>query len=139
MFIYLTYILPAHAYSTVLVYFQGDYLPAALRKQIILGLIVLWFFLIGITFFVARVNKEVASCGPTLGRLFAAKGVFESRKPSSNWVSSSRSFWVREGLKLSSYYEMIWRAEKELAFTVGQVATLNWKFIGDVSVSFFVC
>ncbi len=89
-----------------------------------------------ITLVVANVNAKICASGQILGSIFARKGVLalQRRKLSVNWVGNIESIWGRETLKLSTYYEMIWRNEKELAFTAGQMnKPMNFKFIFDVS------
>ncbi|KAH9391572.1 hypothetical protein TYRP_022748 [Tyrophagus putrescentiae] len=70
-----------------------------------------------------------------LAAIFAGKGFLATGGGKQhNWAHRFESIWSRETLKLATYFEMIWRSEKELAFTAGQHKTMNWKFILDVII-----
>ncbi len=131
---YLQCVLPVHAFCVVLVYFRGHDISLPFTIHLIVGAIFLWLVLMALTFVVARVNHKISLSGPILGEIFARKGVLAERRRQCNWFNSCESVWSREALKLSTYYEMIWRCDKELAFTAGHSATMNWMFIVDVSL-----
>lgn len=139
---FLNYELPALAYFTVFLYFQQHTLSRSHSftfNSRLRNISVNFIFLSVITMFVAKVNKNICRSGPILGAIFARSGLLVAarrrrREVSSREVKQAESAWSREALKLSAYYEMIWRSEKELAFTAGQMnTTMNRKFVMDVS------
>ena len=137
---YLHYVMPYHSYCLMLLYFQRNHIPLNLVKIYVIVLVVLLLFLMVITINVAKVNKKICSSGQTLGTIFAKMGVLSAGKRRCSWVNNFESIWSHEALKLSTYYEMIWRTNNELAFTAGQLDTpLNWKFILDVSFCKNIC
>ena len=130
---YLLCVLPVHAFATVIIYFQSDDMPQSFVLNIAFGLSIFWFNLIALNLVLARVNNKISCSGPTMGSIFARKGALADGKIQCTWFNSSESIWTREAFKLSTYYEMIWRSDHELAFTAGKTATMNWMFIVDVS------
>ena len=130
----LHYILPFHAFVCVLIYFQSHDMPRPFIINLSFGLVILWLYLMALNLLVARVNNEISRSGPTVGAIFARKGVLIDKGIQGSWFNNPISTWSREALKLSTYYEMIWRCDKELAFTAGRTATMNWMFIVDVSL-----
>ncbi len=130
----LHYILPYHAFVCVLIYFQSHDMPRPFIINLSFGLVILWLYLMALNLLVARVNNEISRSGPTVGAIFARKGVLIDKGIQGNWFNNPILTWNREALKLSTYYEMIWRCDKELAFTAGRTATMNWMFIVDVSL-----
>lgn len=136
---FLHYYLPYHAYRTVFIYFRRRDMPSNLLRNDSFSLAISWFFLMVLTFFLAKVNKKICSSGQTLGTIFARKGVLaaeiRSKQARRGWVNNLELIWGNEALKLASYYQMIWRSgnDKELAFTAGQMNTaMSWKFIVEV-------
>lgn len=133
---YLFCIMPFHSYGLVMVYFQSRDLPTFLALNLTLTLFLLAAILFGINLAVTTVNKAVSSSGPLLGAIFA-------RKPCLVLVGNSHNnnkkvhtkIWITETLKLASYFELVWRRERELGFTAGQTTTMNWKFMVDVSLN----
>lgn len=119
---YLSCIMPFHAYGIVMMYFQQSDLPTFLRLNLLLTLFFFAAIFFGISITMTGVNKALVSSGPQIGAIFAKSKGF------------GRTIWNREALKLSSYFSLIWRCDRELGFTVGQKTTLNWKFLVDVSV-----
>ncbi|KAH9405185.1 hypothetical protein TYRP_001026 [Tyrophagus putrescentiae] len=131
---YIYYMLPLHAYVSVLIYFQNRDMPFAFTVLLSLGMVIIWLNLMALNLVVARVNNDICRAGPILGAIFARKGVLDQgRRRRSILLNNTESIWSREALKLSTYYEMIWRSNKELAFTAGKTATMNWMFILDLS------
>ncbi|KAH9387889.1 hypothetical protein TYRP_009088, partial [Tyrophagus putrescentiae] len=64
---------------------------------------------------------------------FGAQGRYSpncwSRKRVSSPLGAQSELHLVQ-LKLSTYYEMVWRSEKELAFTVGKMGSpMNWSFV----------
>ena len=100
-------------------------------------------FLGAITLVVARLNHKIALSGHSLATILARKGMLTTfgksglqQQQTHRWAHKVNTVWCREQLKLSAYYEMIWRSEKELAFTVGKMGTpMNWKFVSEVRVT----
>ena len=132
---YIYYMLPLHAYVSVLIYFQNSDMPFAFTVLLSMGMVIIWLNLMALNLVVARVNNDICRAGPILGAIFARKGVLDQgRRRRSILLNNTESIWSREALKLSTYYEMIWRSNKELAFTAGKTATMNWMFILDVSL-----
>ncbi len=132
---YLNLVVPVYALSPVLVYFQRSSLPDSFVRNLSLGLVINCLVLIVLTLAVARVNAEICRSGQTLGSILAKKGIKTKVRKRCNWVenSSSSFFDFKEALKLSTYYELIWRSEKELAFTAGKMnKPMNFKFIYEV-------
>ena len=131
---FLVYIIPCHSYYLMLAYFKLDNIPRNIVQTLFLVIIVWWLFLMVITINVAKVNKKICSSGQTLSAIFARKGVFVAKQKQYSWVNNLGSIWRREVLKLSTYYELIWRTDKKLAFTAGQMdIPMDWKFVLDVS------
>lgn len=137
---FLHYYLPYHAYRTVFIHFRRRDMPSNLLRNDSFSLAISWFFLMVLTFFLAKVNKKICSSGQTLGTIFARKGVLaaeiRSKQARRGWVNNLELIWGNEALKLASYYQMIWRSgnDKELAFTAGQMNTaMSWKFIVEVN------
>ncbi len=132
---YLHYVLPFHAYCIVYNVYRQKYLSFKLAMYNIAVLVLLWFFLLVITSVVTKVNDEICKSGPTLGAVFARKGVLMSAKKrlSKGRAANSGSSWSREAIKLATCYEMIWRVDKQLAFTAN-CQTVNWSFIWEVKV-----
>ena len=131
---YLHYYMPFHAYRFVATYYQRRELTLAIVRQSYFFSAIMWLFLITITFLTTKVNGRIASSGRTLGSIFARKGVLAKmqRRLPINWTAGFQleSIWGREALKLASYYELVWRSERELAFTAGQTdKSMNWMFI----------
>ncbi len=142
---YLHYYLPYHSYRLVYIYFQQRSLPLAIAINSYWFLLFMWLFLMIITLGVARTNGEIGRSGRALSALFARKGLamrvnFDQKRQSYYSAKESeagRTIGHREALKLSTYFEMIWREEKQLAFTAGQTDTaMNWKFIFEVKTDF---
>ena len=132
---YIYLILPYRAYSDTVKYFQ---LSTQKSYSLIITFLIIqvtnWFFLTLMTSFVAKVNTKISCSGRDLAAIFAGKGFLATGGGKQhNWAHRFESIWSRETLKLATYFEMIWRSEKELAFTAGQHKTMNWKFILDVS------
>ena len=135
---YLHYVLPAHAFAFVYFVYRGKSSWLYSLNGLVLLLIYTSFFLLVITIFVPKVNNAICKSGPTLGSIFARKGVLIStakrRQGSKNWVANTESSWSREAIKLATYYEMVWRVDKELTITAGSMnATVDWKFLWEVS------
>ena len=144
---YLHYYLPYHSYRLVYIYFQQRSLPLAIAINSYWFLLFMWLFLMIITLGVARTNSEIGRSGRALSALFARKGLlslkigsFQRRQSyyySAKESEASGTIGHREALKLSTYFEMIWREEKQLAFTAGQTDTaMNWRFIFEVKTDF---
>ena len=137
---YLHYYMPFHAYRFVATYYERPQLTLAFVRQSRFFSTFMWLFLLVITLLTAKVNSRISSSGRTLGAIFARKGVLAvkmQRRPSTNWTAGGqplKSVWgLREALKLASYYELVWRSERELAFTAGQTdQSMNWRFILEV-------
>ncbi|KAH9408274.1 hypothetical protein TYRP_011945 [Tyrophagus putrescentiae] len=132
---YLHYVLPFHIYTTgYRVSEQSNLLQKTAIYNVLL-MTTVWFFLLVLPVVVPKVNNEICKSGPTLGAIFAKKGVLVSvkkRRPLSNtWVArDSETSWSREAIKLATCYEMIWRVDNQLTFTAGQMGpTMNWSFI----------
>ncbi len=132
---YLHYVLPFHIYTTG---YRVSEQSNLLQKTVIYNVLLMttvWFFLLVLPVVVPKVNNEICKSGPTLGAIFAKKGVLVSvkkRRPLSNtWVArDSETSWSREAIKLATCYEMIWRVDNQLTFTAGQMGpTMNWSFI----------
>ncbi len=127
---YLHYYLPYHSNRMVSIHFDKYTLAVTFNSywfMVFMGL-----FLLFITFLVARVNGEISRSGRLLSAIFARRSLLAE----VNSVSNAESFSVighREALKLSSYFELVWREEKQLAFTTGQSNTaMSWRFIYEV-------
>ncbi len=131
---YFLAILPVHAYFTMLVYFQNRDLDLPIVTNLSISAVVFWLILMQLNLVVARVNSKICQSGPIVGSIFAKKGILEEKREKCKWFNNTGSAWQREALKLSSYYEMIWRNDKELAITAGKTATVNWMFIVNVSL-----
>ena len=137
---YLHYYMPFHTYRFVATYYERPQLTLAFVRQSRYFSAFMWLFLLVITLLTAKVNSRIASSGRTLGAIFARKGVLAvkmQRRSSTNWTAGGqplKSVWgLREALKLASYYELVWRSERELAFTAGQTdKSMNWMFIFEV-------
>ena len=133
---YIHYHVPFHTFKSVQYYAQRrQYSPGELLHQTF----VMSFYallLLVITFFTARVNAQITASAPTLGSLLARRGVQEARgrrRKKAKCLQVEGSTWQREILKLSTYYELVWRTEKMLAFTAGPGNTvLDWKFLSEV-------
>ena len=109
---YIHYVVPYHAFETVRLYLQRRrFTPSEWLYQSYY-MFNLTLLLLVITFFTARKRK-------------------------SSWASSSQeASWAnREVVSLSLHYEVIWRAEKELAFTAGvNSVTMNWSYVWEVNI-----
>ncbi len=136
---YLNLVVPVYAFSPVLLYFQSSHLPDSFVRNLSLGFVINYLVLIVLTLAVARVNSEIRRSGPKLGSIFAGRKIKAKTqiKKQCNWFEncgSNITFGSKEALKLSTFYEMIWRTEKELAFTAGRMnRPMNWRFIYEVS------
>lgn len=130
------YTMPVQAYQSVFLYNQMRNLPLIYLLHHFSAVFFRWFFFIIFISLIAKVNNVIDSKGKHLGAIFARKGIlahgFGRRRV--HWVNNSEAIWHREGIKLATYYEMVWRSENELAFTAGQRWVVNWKFIADVSL-----
>ena len=142
---YLHYNTPFHTnFASILIFH-----PNTLRQIISACLPYLsrMFFLGAITLVVARLNHKIALSGHSLATILARKGMLTTvgksglqQQQTHRWAHKVNTVWCREQLKLSAYYEMIWRSEKELAFTVGKMgAPMNWKFVSEVRVTVNSC
>ena len=138
------YVVPVHGFFIVKLYLkcvQSETYAAFLADNKINLFLELLFFLafLVITLFTARVNDQIVRSGQILGSIFPRKSMMmmraHCRRQTSynNWVSNFNAIWSREAVRLSAYYELVWRAEKQLAFTAGQNnAPLEWKYISEV-------
>ncbi len=141
---YLHYYLPYHSYNTVYIYTNTRWLSLADAINQYWFLAFMWLFLVAIALVAARVSGAISRSGRTLSAIFARKGLLLAMKTNSDkkrrqsYYSAKQSeasgtIGHREALKLATYFEMIWREEKQLAFTAGQTDTaMNWKFISEV-------
>ena len=134
---YIHYVVPYHAFETVRLYLQRRrFTPSEWLYQSYY-MFNLTLLLLVITFFTARANDQVAASGPVVASILARKGLMVARKRKSSWASSSQeASWAnREVVSLSLHYEVIWRAEKELAFTAGvNSVTMNWSYVWEVNI-----
>ncbi len=82
--------------------------------------------LLVITFFTARANDQVVGSARTVASILARKGL---KTATTN---------KKEVLSLSLHYEALWRAERELAFTVGPSGvTMNWRYLWEVKYYYY--
>mgnify|MGYP007002793295 CR=1 FL=1 len=135
---YLHYNLPCHANFASILLFQPKTLVnvTAYYQTLFIQLL----FLGAITMVVARLNHKIALSGPSLATILAHKGMLTTvgknglQTQTHCWANKMNSVWCQEQIKLSTYYEMVWRSEKELAFTVGKMGSpMNWSFVLEVS------
>ncbi|KAH9408408.1 DnaJ sub A member 3, mitochondrial [Tyrophagus putrescentiae] len=118
---YLHYVLPAHAFAFVYFVYRGKSSWLYSLNGLVLLLIYTSFFLLVITIFVPK------------GVLISTA---KRRQGSKNWVANTESSWSREAIKLATYYEMVWRVDKELTITAGSMnATVDWKFLWELAVT----
>ena len=139
---FLHYLVPSQGYLFVRVYLFREWLQSAsfisyTRFSVFL-LIVFGLILPVVTFFTARLNSEIALSGPTLASIVARKGALMRRMDTrrrhsvNNWVNNFDAVWSREVIRLSAYYELVWKSEKPLAFTTGpEDAPMDWKYIAE--------
>lgn len=135
---FIHYLMPFHAFVSVCMYVRMHKLQktSTVIHSIIVHCLYLLLLLV-ITLFTAKVNSKIANSGSTVGTILARKGVLVAQQRSSNWISSLDAVWRREVFKLSFYYEMVWREQKELAFTAGLMnKTMNWSYLSEVSAFF---
>ena len=145
---FLHYLVPSQGYLFVRVYlfrewFQNASIFSYARFNVFL-IIVFGLILLVITFFTARLNSELGRSGPTLGSILARKSVLMmmgSNARRQNSVINFDALWSREAIRLSAYYELVWRAEKPLAFTTGPGdAPMDWKYVAEVrAVDGYLC
>ncbi len=138
---YLHYNTPFHTnFASILIFH-----PNTLRQIIsaCLPFLSRMFFLGAITIVVARLNHKIALSGHSLATILARKDMLTTvgksglqQQQTHRWAHKVNTVWCREQIKLSAYYEMIWRSKKELAFTVGKMgAPMNWSFVSEVRVT----
>ena len=126
---YMANIMPFHAYGFVLVYFQHQDMPTFITVDISLVLFLFSSLPFIVNLAVTMVNKVISSSGRQLGVIFA----YNSGNKRQQQSLDSRAAWNRESFKLSTYYQLVWRDENELAFTAGPTTTMNWKFLVKVN------
>ena len=130
------YAVPYTAFFTVYAYFQRHEMSLSDIANEFVSLSVYWVILLVITYFAARVNVQIARSGPIVGTILARKGLIVAGQRKHGSKPLVDAVWCKEVLKLSTYYELVWRAENELAFTAGEGnAIMDWKYISEVSVN----
>ncbi len=127
---YLHYIVPLQAFSNVSIYFGRHKMSLFDLFSECLFVSVFWLLLGMITYFTVAVNSKIASSGATVGAILARRKGIQRHNSHT---------WSHELFKLSTYYELVWRTEKELAFTTGlNNSTMNWQYILEVSILYSV-
>ncbi len=117
-------ILPLHAFYTMLIYFRNRDINSSVIIDLSVGVVYFWFILMALNFIVARVNSKICQSGPTVGSIFAKKGIFEKKEDNAVGLTIQSRFGNEK--RLNCLHTMRWSGELTKSYQSLPEKPLQW-------------